>query len=89
MVFIAVEFSFLFFRYCVAKEKRATYKGCRALGIYKNSFGAIVDVDFAYRKVARSRPVYYSMLNYFGERSQYISINFPLHKQSENLKMCH
>ena len=32
-----------------------------------------------YRKVASSRPVYYSILNSFGQRSQYISIKFPLH----------
>ena len=37
-----------------------------------------------YHKVAGSRPVYYSILNSFGQRSQYISIKFPLHKQSEN-----
>ena len=37
-----------------------------------------------YRKVASSRPVYYSILNSFGQRSQYISIKFPFHKQSEN-----
>ena len=28
--------------------------------------------------------VYYSILNSFGQRSQYISVKFPLHKQSEN-----
>ena len=37
--------------------------------------------------VASSRPVYYSILNFFRLRSQYISITFPLHKQSENLWM--
>ena len=37
-----------------------------------------------YRKVASSRPVYYSILNSLGQRSQKISIKFPLHKQSEN-----
>ena len=37
-----------------------------------------------YRKVASSRPVYYSILKPFGQRSHYISIKFPLHKQSEN-----
>ena len=31
-----------------------------------------------------SRPVYYSILKSFGQRSQYISIKPPLHKQSEN-----
>ena len=30
------------------------------------------------------RPVYYSILNSFGQRSQYMSIKFPLYKQSEN-----
>ena len=37
-----------------------------------------------YRKVASSRPVYYSILNSFGQRLQYIRIKFPLHKQSKN-----
>ena len=37
-----------------------------------------------YRKVVRNRPVYSSILNFSGKRSQYISIKFPLHKQSEN-----
>ena len=41
------------------------------------------------RKVASSRPVYYLILNSLGQRSQYISINFSLHKQSENPKMCY
>jgi hypothetical protein len=37
-----------------------------------------------YRRVASSRPVYYSILNSLGQRSQYVSLKFPLHKQSEN-----
>ena len=37
-----------------------------------------------YRKVASSRPVNYSILELFGQRSQYISIKIPPHKQSEN-----
>ena len=41
-----------------------------------------------YRKVASSRPVYYSILDPLAQRSQYISIKFLLHKQSEDLKMC-
>ena len=41
-------------------------------------------VFLEYRKVASSRLVYYSILNSFAQRSQYISIKFPLHKQSEN-----
>ena len=43
----------------------------------------------SYRKVARSRPVYYSILNSLRQRSQYISIKFPLHKQSENTWVCY
>ena len=39
---------------------------------------------YVYRKVASSRPVYYSILNSLCQRSQYISIKFLLHKQSEN-----
>ena len=40
-------------------------------------------------KFVSSSPVYYSILNSFGQRSQYISIKFPLHKQSENPLMCY
>ena len=40
-------------------------------------------------KVASSRLVYYSILNSFGQRSQYISSKFPVHKQSENPWMCY
>ena len=35
-----------------------------------------------YRKVEGSRPVYYSVLDHFGQRSQYISIKIFLHKES-------
>ena len=42
-----------------------------------------------YRKVASSRPVYYSILDIFGQKGHYISIKFPLHKHSENLKTCY
>ena len=34
-----------------------------------------------YRKVVSRRPVYYLILNSLDQRSQYISIKFPLHKQ--------
>ena len=39
---------------------------------------------FDYLKVATSRPVYYSILELFGQREHYISIKLPLHKPSEN-----
>ena len=42
-----------------------------------------------YRKVASSRPVYYSILELFGQRPQYISIKFSFHKPSENPYMCY
>ena len=42
-------------------------------------------MNIAYRKVASSRPVYYSILDSFGQRSQYIRIKFPLHKQSRDV----
>ena len=45
--------------------------------------------DINCRKVANSRPVYYSILDHFVQRSQYISIKIPLHKQSEKVKMCY
>ena len=38
--------------------------------------------DLKYQKVASSRPVYYSILDPMGQRSQDINIKFPLHKQS-------
>ena len=44
----------------------------------------IVPQETIYRTVASSRQVYYSILNSFGQISQYISIKFPLYKQSEN-----
>ena len=43
----------------------------------------------SYLKVASSRPVYYSILNSLGIRSQYISIKFPLHKDAENAYVCY
>ena len=45
--------------------------------------------SFQCHKVVSSRLVYYSILNSFGKRSQYISIKFALHKQSENPWMCY
>ena len=46
-----------------------------------------IPMIFAYRKVASSSPVYYSILELYGQRSHYISIKFPLHKAkpSENV----
>ena len=44
---------------------------------------------FIHRKVLSSRPVHYSILELFGQRSQYKTIKFPLHKPSENLKICY
>jgi hypothetical protein len=37
-----------------------------------------------YRKDESSRPVFYSILDIFGKRSQYIKIKFPHHKHPEN-----
>ena len=42
-----------------------------------------------YGKVANSRPVYYSILELLGQRSQYTSIKFALHEPYKNLKMCY
>ena len=52
----------------------------------KNSFSFLVHTA---KSVASSRLVYYSILNSLGQRSQYISIKFPLHKQSENTWVCY
>ena len=41
-------------------------------------------VQYSYRKVTSSRLAYYSILDSFVQRSQYISIKFPIHKQTEN-----
>ena len=38
--------------------------------------------NYRYPKVTSSRPVYYSILELLGQRSQYIRIKFPLHKPS-------
>ena len=46
-------------------------------------------LTFEYCKVASSRPVYYSILNSFGQRSQYISIEIPIQKQSNYPWMCY
>ena len=46
------------------------------------------DWDY-YCKVSSSRPVYYSILDTFGQRSRYKSIKFPLHKESENPWTCY
>ena len=46
-------------------------------------------LETIYHKVGSSRPVYYSILDLLGQRSQYIRIRFPLHKQSENPWMCY
>ena len=49
-------------------------------GVHIGRFQTLLTVkpsSFIYRKVARSRLVYYSILNSFGQRSQYININFP------------
>ena len=48
-----------------------------------------LSLTFEYHKVASSRPVYYLILELLEQRSQYISIKFPLHKPTENLKMCY
>ena len=42
-----------------------------------------------YRKVPSSRPVYYSILETFDQRSQYISIKFPLHKHFKSAWVCY
>ena len=46
------------------------------------------DLAEVIKLVTRSRPVYYSILNSFDQRSQHISIKFPLHKQSEKPWIC-
>ena len=46
-------------------------------------------LEWIYCKVGSSRLVYYSILELFGQRSQYISIKFPLHKPSENPWVCY
>jgi hypothetical protein len=56
----------------------------RAPTFCRNVFN-VCKQDDKCRKVASSRPV----LDPLGQRSQYISIKFPLHKQSENMKMCY
>ena len=49
----------------------------------------ILEALSEYRKVDRSRQVYYSILDHFVQRSQYISIKIPLYEQSENPWVCY
>ena len=75
--------SFIYiFLYAFGKNggKNLCFRICRYICTY---------LKIRYRKVASSRPVYYSILELFGQRSQYIGMKFPLHKASENLKMCY
>ena len=64
-------------------------KICVSWNVDIKSLISMVETISIYSKVPSSRPVYYSFLDYLGQRLQYISIKFPLHKQSENLKMCY
>ena len=43
----------------------------------------LISLIRSYRKIASNRQVYYLILETFGQRSQYISIKFPIHKLSE------
>ena len=47
-------------------------------------FSSWSKIENMYRKVASSRLVCYLIWNSFCQRSQYVKIKFPLHKQSEN-----
>ena len=49
----------------------------------------IMVISTTVKSWASSKPVYYSILEIFGQRSQYISIKFPLRKQSENAWVCY
>ena len=51
-----------------------------SIGAWPNSLDRILP-RYEYRKVASSILVYYSILDFMGQRSQYISIKFLLHKQ--------
>ena len=44
-----------------------------------------LQIKLKYHKVASSRPVYYSILELYGQKSQYISIKFPLPKAATHL----
>ena len=71
------------FNYKISKSR--CFLSHRGISYKKSSFYMI----YRYCKVGSSRPVYYSILNYFGQMSQYISIKFTLHKQSENSWICY
>ena len=66
------------FNYKISKSR--CFLSHRGISYKKSSFYMI----YRYCKVGSSGPVYYSILNYFGQRSQYINIKFPLYKESEN-----
>ena len=53
-----------------------------SVNLQDNGYGGTSKIQYC--KVASSRPVYYSILELFGQRSHYISITFLLHKPSDN-----
>ena len=57
----------------------------RIAALDQMTYMVIINRKHIYRKVASSRPVYYSILELFCQRSHYISIKFSLHKSSENV----
>ena len=62
---------------CRLNERLSKWFGCAAIIIEIRLFVRF-SAFYIYRIVASSRPVYYSILNSFGQKSQYISIKFPL-----------
>jgi hypothetical protein len=56
---------------------------------FRTVYKSLHHANFTYRKDASSRPVYYSILNSFGQRSTYISIKLPLPKLSKSPKVCY
>ena len=63
--------------------------GDRPMGNQRKNCTLCFLTVFIYRKVASSRQVYYSILDFFVQSSEYISIKFPLHKRSENALVCY
>ena len=54
--------------------------------LYSSFIVCLLKHDSIYRKIVSSRPVYYSILETFGQRSQYKRIEFPLYKHSSRLR---
>ena len=80
----ASEFLVVSVRTCMDSKNFNIRWQMKKVKVLRKSMGGKV-ATIRYCKVAKSRPVYYSILETFVQSSQYVSIKFPLHKHSKML----